>query len=363
MRRCSYLFALSSVLICVANVAAQEGTTTDGHTVTYPAGTPAPAIDAHPQTVASSIADGEISDTRVVLNFDALPASPWVTTQCQGGPSTATAAQGILTVASASCMEFSLRDPDGLWHRFVDNARGWIIETSLKVDPATTPQCDFRGSVQIWAHDHTNLLVVGFSPDAMCLAYPDNVRVPMNTTDSFHVYRIVSKGRHVQVYVDGALTIDHTLSWSGGGTVNLMFGDGVGGTPSLTRWDYFSYDVLALAGSSQPNLTLTLTGCVQCRAGDPFRVQGRLRNPSFRAVPVEIKGVLRVPGGAPITPPDTDRHTELVLPPLYDATFTLVDMLWPAGTPAGAWTVQGTLVEPVLGGMFSQDVQPFTVLP
>jgi hypothetical protein len=227
----------------------------------------------------------------------------------------------------------------------------------------TVPQCDYRGAVQIWANDHTNLVIVGFSPDAICLAYPDHVRVPMVTTDGFHVYRIVSRGRRVQVYVDGELTIDHILSWSGGGSNVLMFGDGVGGTSSLTRWDYFSYDVLALSGSSQPNLTLTLTGCTRCRAGDSFSVQGRLRNPLFRAASVEIKGALRLPDGTPITPPDSDRHTELVLPPLYEATFTLVDMLWPAGTPAGDWSLHGTLVEPALGEILSQDVQPFTVAP
>ena len=65
----------------------------------------------------------------------------------------------------------------------------------------------------------------------------------MDTTDDFHVYRIESKLDQVRVYVDDVLAIDHTLSWTGGGSDVLNFGDGYGAYTSLSYWDYFWYDV------------------------------------------------------------------------------------------------------------------------
>jgi hypothetical protein len=121
-----------------------------------------------------------------------------------------------------------------------------IVEASLKVDPVTQPECGVfnqRGSVQIWAADPKILLIVGFSTNEICIAYPEEVHYAMDTTDSFHVYRIEAKGMHVQIYVDGALAIDHVLSVAGGGTRALAFGDGTGYGTSRTQWDYLSYDV------------------------------------------------------------------------------------------------------------------------
>jgi hypothetical protein len=151
---------------------------------------------------------------------------------------------GILTIDSPSdCYEYLLYSPKGIWNRFVDNKRGWIVEANLKIDPVTQPECDDRGAVQIWANDHTILLIVGFSTNEICIAYPDSVHFSMNTTDTFHIYRIRAKGMHVRIYVDGNLAIDHVLSTPGAGSEVLAFGDGVVFNTSLTRWDYLSYRV------------------------------------------------------------------------------------------------------------------------
>lgn len=180
----------------------------------------------------------------IILNFDDFPSSPWITYNC-GGEAKSKINRGILKIDSPlDCKEYSLVYPSGIWHQYVDNSRGWIIEASLRVNAKSTPSCHMgRGSNHIWANDHTNLIIVGFDPQQLCLAYPDYVAVPMNTTNSFHIYRIESKLNKVQIYVDGKLKIDKTLSWTGGGSNILNFGDGVGGDTSLVYWDYFSYNV------------------------------------------------------------------------------------------------------------------------
>lgn len=179
----------------------------------------------------------------VILNFDALPNADWFVNDCYA-VGAGTVSHGILTIDSPSdCYEYVLYSPKGIWNKYVSNSRGWVIETSLRIDPTTQPECDGTGSVQIWANDHKILLIVGFSNNEICITYPDRVHFPMNTTDSFHVYRIEAKEMRVQIYADGNLAIDHILSWAGGGTQALVFGDGTTFGTSLTQWDYFSYKV------------------------------------------------------------------------------------------------------------------------
>ena len=182
----------------------------------------------------------------LIQNFDHRPAPVWEPWDCGDGVGKAGVSHGILTIDAASCYEFMLFHPNGKWHEFVDNSRGWVIETSLKVDPRNpAEECnDNPGtSLKIWVHDHTNLVIFGFTTDEVCIAYPDNVRLSMDTTNAFHVYRIESKRRSVRVFVDGNLKIDHTLTWQGGGSDALTFGDGHVNGKTRSYWDYFSYDV------------------------------------------------------------------------------------------------------------------------
>ena len=249
MKKLSLGLALVILMLLTLTTLSTAETMTDSLTFTRASGTRSNVFTVQPpanikDTKASRNPVPARSKELVGLNFDRLPDPSWETWDCGDGVSQAMVSHGILTIDSpSSCYEFILWYPNGTWHKLVDNARGWVIEASLKVDPSTEPRCDDRGSVQIWANDHTNLVIIGFSTNEICIAYPDNVRFPMDTTNSFHIYRIESKGNRVQVYVDGDLRIDHTLSWTGGGSNILNFGDGVGGTTSRSYWDYFSYNV------------------------------------------------------------------------------------------------------------------------
>jgi hypothetical protein len=181
--------------------------------------------------------------TPVSLEFDALPPTPpWQVVSDRG---TASVANGVLTIDTPSFYEFDLFHPRGIWHRDVSSRRGWVIETRLRVGPRTDGNgCqEQRGAVQIWANDHTNTVIVGFDPGAVCLAFPDEIAVPADTTDAFHDYRIASNGQRVRIWMDDTLLVDHVMSRGGGASDTLMFGDGLGGAPSVSRWDSFSYDV------------------------------------------------------------------------------------------------------------------------
>ena len=241
------MFLFLSILIgnlCVGNLWAQHPFTTDDRHFTV---TPQPATESNSnQLTAETNQIPAEAKKPVVLNFDYLPMSPWVPYNCSPPSATATASHGILTIDSpaSACYEYDLWYPEGIWHKYVSNKRGWVVETSLQIDPSTM-DINFDGAVRVWIHDHTNLLIVGFNTTEIFLAYPEHVSFPMNTTDSFHIYRIEAKEKRVWVYVDGHLAIDHTLSTIGAGSNDLMFGDGSAylGRSSLTRWDYFSYEV------------------------------------------------------------------------------------------------------------------------
>jgi hypothetical protein len=257
--RLSTLALSLGLCLCSTYADAQVHRSTDnGQTFTGPASQPT-ASRAEASETTSANADlveddtvGQESATKavparakkpVILNFDRLPPKPWrLVTGAEAGTTT-TVSHGILTINTPSDYnEYLLDYPNGIWHKYVSNARGWVVEASLKLDPSTQPTGD--GSETIWVNDHTNLVILDFNPGSVYLSYPDFVQVPMDTTDAFHIYRIESKGTSLRLYVDGQLKIDHTLSQPGGGSNILAFGDGSGGgPPNLTQWDYFSYDV------------------------------------------------------------------------------------------------------------------------
>lgn len=225
--------------------------TTDGRTFLFTeggdSGTAALAHDALPAAIPIDTIPAAARLPHI-SSFDFLPTPAlWDTHSCGGGGS-ANVAHGILTIDSpGDYYEFLLWHPKGDWHRYVDNSRGWIIEASLRVNPnSDTTVCTDEPTAIIWAHDHTNLVIMGFSKNAVCIYYPDQVSVPVNTTNGFHIYRLGSRGKNVKLYVDGVLRINHVLSWSGGGSDVFYFGDGHGNaaTNGKTQWDYVSYDIV-----------------------------------------------------------------------------------------------------------------------
>ena len=242
------LLTIVTLGLCASMTLWSQARSTDNNRLfTLPPGAPPSAatlqLRAQHERDSNSLTPVPTATQPIILNFDNLPGSDWTVVDCNGGGS-GSVAHGILTINSPSdCYEYDLFPPHGTWNQLVSNSRGWIIETNLIVDPITQPECDDRGALQIWANDYTILVIVGFSTNEICLAYPDHVDFPMNTTDSYHIYRVEAQGMHIQIYVDGTLAIDHVLTQTGGGTQLLMFGDGTGQSTSLSRWDYFSYQV------------------------------------------------------------------------------------------------------------------------
>jgi hypothetical protein len=114
--------------------------------------------------------------------------------------------------------------------------------------------------------------------------------------------------------------------------------------------------------NAPPTLSLTLTGCTACRAGDQFIVQAHLTNPGSRAVLVEGKVGVRLPDGTPVNMLG-NKHLEVLFPAGQDVTIPLFSFPWPSGLPTGTWTLEGTLLGPDLGETLSRDVKPFTVVP
>jgi Ca2+-binding RTX toxin-like protein len=193
--------------------------------------------------LATALAPHDASASPVRLDFNTLPPASWQANKCETG--SATASGGILTIDSPSCFEYILDDPNAPWYATVSNARGWAIETRLRLAllPGGGASCESDDNgVVIWAHDRSMLVKVSVATGGVCLLYPDQVSYAMDTTGAFHTYRVETKGLHVRILVDGVLRIDHTLSVAGDGSQLLYFGDGSGGTPSRSYWDYFEYD-------------------------------------------------------------------------------------------------------------------------
>ncbi len=241
MSYASKTLILITVCICASIGLQAQLSTTDNRLFVLPptAATAAPSPDP-----ASDAPIPLVPVQPTILSFDQLPGSEWFVNDCNGKGS-GKVSHGILTINSPSdCYEYILFDPLGDWNKYVSNRRGWIVEANLKIDPSTDSSCGFaRYNQIIWANDRTNLIIVGFGTNEICIAYPEEVHFAMNTTDSFHIYRVESKGTHVRIYVDGQLAIDHFFSYLGSGTQALTFGDGSVFGTSLARWDYFSYNV------------------------------------------------------------------------------------------------------------------------
>jgi hypothetical protein len=238
----SKMLPMVVVLTCICGVGAQSQVTTDGGRLTF--------ADSGTAQTADPVVQAPEVKTPVILTFDRFPGPLWVHNTCAEGANTFVF-HGILTLESAppTCNEFVLLGPTGVWNKYVDYKRGWIIEASLQIDPSTPQNCgeNFgRSSVQIWAADHRTLTLFGFSTGEICIAYPEQVIYPMDTS-GFHVYRMEKKANRARIYVDGVLVIDHTFSIELNGTQALAFGDGDRGEPSysLSKWDYLSYDVFS----------------------------------------------------------------------------------------------------------------------
>ena len=219
---------------------------------THAAATPTSLPEVTPSATTST------RPSRVTEDFSTWPDPPWYNPT---SPGSATARDGILTldVPAGGDDELILQEsalPNrpvpaaDVWNSSVSNIRGWWVEVRMRVDPITDDQCGSdaaRGpALELSAEDDAHMhVVLGFSRSCVALVYAWNqaVIVPMDTTSAFHVYRISAQLRHVRVYIDGVLAIEHDGS-AGSSGEGLLFGDGQSGYgPTRSYWDHITYDV------------------------------------------------------------------------------------------------------------------------
>lgn len=205
--------------------------------------------------VLASLSSGTAAQASpVVLDMESLPnvADPdWQLVNYSGQVS---AAEGTLemNVTGAGSCSYYLWGPKGLWHQTVDNDRGWVVETRLRIDPAST------GCAKIWINDHTNTTILLFYRDQIQVIYPDFQTYSCDTTD-FRTYRISGQGSSFKVFADGLLIIDYVRTQPGNGTQVLGF---AAGSNTRAYWDYFLYDTYndSSADCVPPTTSVELAG-------------------------------------------------------------------------------------------------------
>jgi hypothetical protein len=111
-----------------------------------------------------------------------------------------------------------------------------------------------------------------------------------------------------------------------------------------------------------PDLTLSFSGCTSCNVGDQFAASAHVRNPGDRALRVEVKIGVRFPDGTARSLL-ADEHLVVTLPAGFDATFPLLNFRLPAGLPTGAWQLEGTVLEVILGRTLDREVRVFEINP
>ena len=115
-------------------------------------------------------------------------------------------------------------------------------------------------------------------------------------------------------------------------------------------------------GGVFPTLTLTLTGCTSCKAGDIFSLNATFMNPAPKPMPVEIKAGVVLPDGTEFNIwVVADKHFTVDLPAGLDVTVELLRVTIPSGLPNGPWGYEGALISPELGRTLSRDTKSFTI--
>jgi Ca2+-binding RTX toxin-like protein len=192
--------------------------------------------------------------TPVVQTFAQLPPGPWRVNE------PATVAGNVLTLGPYGYVGlFDGSSSD--WSGNADNSLGWTVEARMRLDESVTEECGYAEPARLWAGDYLTVVTVGFARGQVCLTYPDQVVHLMDTQSAFHTYKLDVRRERVRLSVDGRVVIDHTLSWSGGGTPALM-AESLNGT---SHWQYLRYDTTP----SLPRCTMHGTPGPDRLAGGP----------------------------------------------------------------------------------------------
>jgi len=136
---------------------------------------------------------------------------------------------------SSEMLKYAHGNAGDIWVDSADPATGYTIETRLKViDSGSVGQViAFNDGVKKQLF-YVNANQAGFR-------YGGQQTVNMNTTDTFHTYRLVVQGTSVDLYVDENLSLTDTLVATG--LNRLRFGDNSTSTDTggEVYWDYIRY--------------------------------------------------------------------------------------------------------------------------
>jgi hypothetical protein len=135
--------------------------------------------------------------------------------------------------------------PENVWWWYnknigASNAVGTTYEINMKVNSVS-----FKG-LTITLRDGTWYEGLFFYPDRIEMFVDVPIVYFMDTTDTFHTYRLTFKNNDYMVYVDGVLVLDGTDGLSASTGANLcQFGDtdNAAGVDSYSEWDYIRYNV------------------------------------------------------------------------------------------------------------------------
>jgi hypothetical protein len=176
-------------------------------------------------TINSPADDGQWT---IAYEADKLPAKPW--SRDTGSARTEERlAKGTLTIADRGN-----QSGDFHYYRYswgADPAGKSVVEARVKVVSGLSRIIISNGLAQ----ERLELL-----PDRIELWSRKTVRYAMDTTKDFHVYRIVTQGKDVKVYVDGELRLDApgTYAKAGAGRNEVCFGASDSTNVGEACWDY-----------------------------------------------------------------------------------------------------------------------------
>jgi len=115
------------------------------------------------------------------------------------------------------------------------NGTGWTAELKLKVEVSQGTD----GRIQLVMPDSSYYTGLRWTETEVREIWT-GTSFPMDTTNSFHVYRVTVQGNQFKLFVDGSLKFTTTLGVGSGGDPNFRFGDEAGPNAKV-QFDYVRY--------------------------------------------------------------------------------------------------------------------------
>lgn len=176
----------------------------------------------------------------VVEDFRRVPGPPWQEMAFGGTPSIS-ARGGVVTIGADNLLALNETYPND-WAGTASRTTGWVVELRMRLGADATRAC--LGSPQgtppalLFVGDTSgDVLQLGFAPGEVCLVYPEQVAVPLDTR-RWHTYRLSAAGQRITLAVDGRVVLDRTLERYGAGTLGLFLETYEGSA----SWDHLVYD-------------------------------------------------------------------------------------------------------------------------